>query len=547
MSTTSIMISDLICQNESTIQFDKEFVSGDFTIADIDFQNCNFGIMNLKIKKTEPILQKRHIVFSIDCSGSMSDICEDGKSKMDHIIHTLINMIVYFAEHPELNISISVFAFDGSIYNIIVNEEVKEENLEKLIQCVKKIRPKGVTSIELALVNSSEYIETYLTNNSETYVSHILMTDGDATQGKKLSSELIELASPLISNIFIGFGIDHNAYLLKDLSSHGENKYYFVDALEKAGFVYGEILHSIIYRVLENTTITVINGLIYDWKKNTWVDKIEVGDLLSENKKIFQVLSNKPNEFSCLVQTRHCASKEAFEFSIQNNELNEFIDLIEYKYRQRTQQLLYEVNTHNFNIYKSYDYNCQEKYKNLQQTSTFLKEKMKDLLNEMKNIEEEQNSTFSKCEKSGVLKLLCDDIYICLRTFETKHSAIYSCARQISQGAQRSYSATYTPKLYNNNDFGNPILTRSYAANFDYLDENIDNNNNDLFPELPDFAVNNVNSLYLKKPQSSSNNNLTDIDDYEVSDQTDNPYSTLSVLSLMRSCSANIDDNKLFK
>ena len=122
--------------------------------------------MNLKIKKTEPILRKIHIVFSVDCSGSMSDTCEDGKIKMDHIIHTLINMIVYFAEHPELNISISVFAFDGSIYNIIVNEEVKEENLEKLIQSVKKIRPKGVTSIELALVNYSEYIETYLTNNS---------------------------------------------------------------------------------------------------------------------------------------------------------------------------------------------------------------------------------------------------------------------------------------------------------------------------------------------------------------------------------------------
>jgi hypothetical protein len=562
-STTPIMISDLICQTDSIVQFDKENVSSDFTNADINFQEYNFGIIKLKIKKTGPNVQKKHVVYTVDCSGSMNDVCEDGKTKMEHINHTLINMISYFAEHPELCVFITVFAFDGSIYNIIVNEEVSEENLDKLIQNIKKIRPKDMTNIETALLNSREYISNYIDNNPEVYVSHIFMTDGDATQGKTNPSELKELVSPLIPNIFVGFGIDHNAILLKELSSDSENKYYFVDALEKAGFVYGEILHSIIYKVLENTNISVVNGFIYDWKKNNWVNKIDIGDLVSENNKIFHILSDKPNEFSCIIQTTHCISKEIFEFTIQNSELNCFVDLTEYKYRQRTQQLLFEVNSHNFDINKTFDDNHQKNYKNIQKNGKILKEKMKNLLNEMKSVKiaeeetppllekvvqtsEEVGSIFSKSGKDGIMKLLCDDIYICLQTFETKHSAMYSCARQTSQGAQRSYSATYTPKLNNNNNymdrpmFCNNNLKRSRAMDF-YTQDSESFDECDLNFDAP------LQLADLKNFKDLNNEDEKEYDtEYTLSEQTDNPNSNVSILNLMRSFSANIDDNKLF-
>jgi len=37
------------------------------------------------------------------------------------------------------------------------------------------------------------------------------------------------------------------------------------------------------------------------------------------------------------------------------------------------------------------------------------------------------------------------------------------------------------------------------------------------------------------------------LDNYTVSEQTDTPYVSDSVLELMRSCSASVDENKLFK
>ncbi len=225
MTKTAVNVSDFICQTESMVQFDKNVISDDFTNA--SRENNYFGVINLKIKKMGPSIQKRHFVFNVDCSGSMSDTCNDGRTKMDHANHTLINMINYFAEHPELMVSITVVAFDSSIYNIITNEEVREDNLDKLIQDVKKIRPKDMTNIEKALVNSRDYIARYINNNtdSDVHVSHIFMTDGDATQGETVPVKLKEYVSPLVSNIFIGFGIEHNVYLLKELACDFKNNY----------------------------------------------------------------------------------------------------------------------------------------------------------------------------------------------------------------------------------------------------------------------------------------------------------------------------------
>jgi Mg-chelatase subunit ChlD len=586
-ATVNVNIDDFICQTESMIQFDKDIVSCDFTNVNVNvnvntdvntnasLQKNYFGVINLKIKKMDPSIQKRHFVFTVDCSGSMSDVCNDGRTKMDHANHTLINMINYFAENPELMVSITVVAFDSSIYNIITNEKVSETNLDKLIQDVKKIRPKDMTNIEQALVTSKEYIASYINNNSEggheVYVSHIFMTDGDATQGEAIPSKLKEYISPLVSNNFIGFGIEHNTYLLKELASDIKNNYYFVDALEKAGLVYGEILHSIIYRVLENTNISVANGLIYDWKKNSWVDKLDIGDLISETTKTYHILTDKPSEFECAFQTTHCVSKEIFNFTIQNTikkvDIIEdgFIDLIQYKYRQRTQQLLFEVNEYNFEKYKRCNplkidtscYNNNLKLSDLDidtetdtdddndddlYNSRKLKEKMKSLLKEMQKY---LDNTTTMAD-SSFIKLLCDDLYICLKTFDTEQSAMFSCARQLSQGAQRAYSATCTPKAPRNRhvfdvaNFGKPIIKRSTAGGNDNDNDN-DNYNDSFISKFPDFNDDELNNDNFNKEfyQIIDDDHVYDYDDteYNLSSDVDNPYSTLSILDLMRSCS----------
>ena len=542
---------DLISKNDSYIIFEKQDICEEIITDLKNMENMKFGILNLKTNSSiNGEKKQQHIVFSVDCSGSMSDICNDRRSKMDHINHTIINMIMFLVEHPELVVYISVFAFDDKIYKIIENELISSDNFERLINQVKQIRPKNMTNIENALCNSKNYIQNLQKDRT---ITHIFMTDGDANQGKVNPEELLEIVSDLsmisISNIFVGFGLDHNAYLLKILSSSNKNKYYFIDALEKAGLVYGEILHSIIYKIFENISITIKGGFIYDWKKNVWSNDILIDDLVTDINKVFHILSENPSNCEVLIKGNNYLTNKPFESNIissMTTDATDMTDLTKFKYRQRTQELMFQVNKHNFDkIYILNNFvneNYETRSKELIEENILLKTKMNLLLEEMKKYCENLED-FAKNDDIKFMKLLCDDVYMCLQTIDTKYGAMYSCSRQVSQGEQRSYSANQAPTPNFNqpiNDFhsNTPQLKRSCALCFnDEIDENYEN---DFYKEK------------ILDEMCPLNFNIDDIKEYgekyTVSEEIDdNPYSNLSILTLMRSCSSSVYDNKLFR
>ena len=64
----------------------------------------NFGIVTLNLEKSKCQFNNTHIILTVDRSGSMQDICEDKKSKMEHVHHTINNMILYYHYHLELEL-----------------------------------------------------------------------------------------------------------------------------------------------------------------------------------------------------------------------------------------------------------------------------------------------------------------------------------------------------------------------------------------------------------------------------------------------------------
>ena len=98
---------NLLNENESNIIFESQKICENITNIDLkldlkldlnmDLNNIHFGILNIKTNKHDITILKKiqHIVFDVDCSGSMSDICNDNRSKMEHINHTIINMIMF--------------------------------------------------------------------------------------------------------------------------------------------------------------------------------------------------------------------------------------------------------------------------------------------------------------------------------------------------------------------------------------------------------------------------------------------------------------------
>ena len=72
---------------EKSLQFQSENVNVEQ--INIPISDAKFGILNLTALSL-PMSQEVHeFIFMVDRSGSMSDICSDGRDKMQHILHTL--------------------------------------------------------------------------------------------------------------------------------------------------------------------------------------------------------------------------------------------------------------------------------------------------------------------------------------------------------------------------------------------------------------------------------------------------------------------------
>ena len=467
--TSNILSRNVFCFENKMI--DKELIS-----CPID--NPTFGILNFVAVTSEETNEEHDFLFLIDCSSSMYEGCSDEKSKIQHIIHTLKNMVLFFNEHPEINVNITINAFDTQIYEIVTRTKVNNDNINSIISKIEEITPQGSTNIEFALQQSKECLtklkEMYPTN----VVSHIFMTDGEATEGSNEISVLQNLVDSSVINAFIGFGIEHDSSLLNGIGAVGKSVYYFIDKLESSGLVYGEILHSIIYKLVKDAEILIENGFIYNFKTNQWTNSLSIGDIVSEANKIYNILSDNPAE--CKINIKGNTANLCVLFPSRSSYSR---DLTTHIYRQRTLQLLYEVNEFS-NNHEHYD-KCYQPVKTPYQPvktpyqhlkspnrnddfneNKLLKSKLVKLLEEIKMYMNENNLM-----EDAILKNLCDDIYICFRTFGTRYGHMYCTARQYSQGSQRQYTASsvVTTNLYSrqrNDDLFNQPVVNHIVSDF---------------------------------------------------------------------------------
>jgi Mg-chelatase subunit ChlD len=458
-------------------KFDETTLSG--FPNDILYGNGNFGILQLNMINKLPsnFSQTYAILFNVDCSASMSDKSLDGRTKMQHMTHTLTRILSIFTEMYKLygtDIFVSVIAFDHNIHEIFDFTKITEENVDKLKELINGIEPLESTNIELALRKSSCICQAYKTENPTHYLNHILLTDGDTTVGERNQDILSSFVDNDYPNIFVGFGKQHNNALLSCLSNNPRGDYRFINNIENSGIVYGEIIQNILYNIIDVGRIVVKNGIIYNWKTNKWTSELLISNLASSGEKTFQITA--PDMYDIEIEIYGCLCGETSrdeqlldtvffypplidldkEMNIPNSsgdlrsptELSlcnvggvnaprpDAVDLTKYAFRQKTQELLYEANLLS-TIYNSNDYDSKKMFdKNNDEYETVLNCKLKRFLKFIMNY---MNKT-DKTDK--FLKLLCDDIYVTLHTLGNYDSSMWILNRQTSQGKQQTYKAT---------------------------------------------------------------------------------------------------------
>jgi hypothetical protein len=488
----------------------------------------DFGILRIKMKKTEITKKPLFILFTVDKTGSMSEYVKND-IKMNYLKQTFKNMLYYLAKQ-ELDIYIRVHSFNVEIDVDIENIKITKENVSELCSKIMNIEPESSTNMELALETARNTLNEYSQANPEHEIAHIFMTDGHPTIGQQNNDILSEIVDNRFNNIFIGYGLDHNAILMKKLSEHRNADYQFVDDMENTGLVYGESVHQLLYPALKDVEIHADDGLIYDWETNVWKDVIFVNVLVSETEKLYQVKKNKIDnmEIDIYGKTLEDSELELLEtvnqipdlINIDTNHIDE-VDLTKYMYRQKVQELLYIANKQNNN-----------------DSLNGLKTILKDVFKKMRTYMRDNNML-----DDPFMKLLCDDISITYQNIGKLSGLSFTYNRQTSQGRQRAYNvrsssnddinlsrSKYNRYPQNNTPpfFLKRHCARSITNDFGTMDEFDDNADIIDIPTLLDEIIN------------EGDEDEDDLDNYLVSNDITSCYSTPSVLNTMRSFSQNL-------
>ena len=515
--------------------FSKAFTTfnTDLSLPDncVPFTGAKFGLLNLEAITSGPSTIEHELILVIDNSGSMGDQCpgDNNKTQMDQAIHTLKNIVSYLEENKNIKANVTIFKFDDHFIKVVDRTNITEDNFNSIEKLINRIRPNGGTDIGLALRHIQGYINELKTSYPTHQISHIFMTDGEVTTGEKKAHILKEFIVKDIYNYFIGYGSKHDSGLLRTLSDFEKSSYHYIDEIEKAGFVFGEILHNITHKVLYNCEIIVEHGVIYNYKTNLYTNKLYIGDIIAESNKVYHLFTD--NITTCYVHLQ--IQLDPLEIHIFQ-ETNHDLIFVNYAFRHRTLTLLGEVKQ------------CQEKYDKLSPSwhnerhfnpavLDSYKIKMKELFDEMRKYMEDNDIN------DKLIKMLCDDIHISQKTFGTRYGQMYISSRQTSQGTQRIYTVNTTPL----DRVKVSVSVNVNASSSTYYSDS----DSDLDLEPEDNIQRASMSACARPIQRASMSSFCiepdPSDDYEVSNNCmiDSPYLTQTATTVMRTIS-NISDDE---
>ena len=384
-------------------------------------------------------LKKMLLALNIDRSGSMSSLSIDGHTSLEHTIHTTKNIIDYLGElkeeNPEIDVGVIVNAFDNKMKSIgylkIGNNKEKEEYIKKL----ENLTPRGSTNISGAFQAIKED-EIYKTTPDDKK-AHILMTDGRPNIGKNSANGILE-SNPGGTQICIGYGTDHDAKLLQNIAENSNGDYHFVDSIENAGMVYGEVIHSLLYCAVKDIKVEITGAEVYDFTKNIWTTSVEFSSFASEHTQSLILRSGWDSVHTVSVnvvyiesgnKVKHSKTDVFNSYNCTNGEskTDERDTHVEKQmFRQRTMDGLFRA--------KNVEYSDRQTLKN-------------ELI-----ILEKEIKAFMKTnnmEDDAFMQKLVADVYVAYTGMDSHCGVAFIGSRLTSQGNQRAYEVNNLEALSN--------------------------------------------------------------------------------------------------
>ena len=390
----------------------------------------NFGVINVKVDKTELRDEKYHMVFSIDRSGSMG-------TEIDTVKETLKNILSYLVEIG-IEVYVTILFFNRDIEYITQKTRLDAKCLTSIISKVTTLMAEGMTNIEKVFESLSEnYDETMININ-------MFMTDGSPTEGESKMDELSKLLNDTYEHNMLGFGEMHNSKLLHYIASEHNGHYYFIDSADNAGLIYGEILNKILYRkyvditfVSETPDYSDSEIEFYNYKTNEWCSSFCQGYVGSEdsvdvhfrfpwdatNEQLAYAVTYKDAVTYADYTQYFALGTDVFNKEIETEQKDRCLEVEKYYYRQLVLEVMYK--------------GLHTQHLTVDELSV-----VSNLFNKINKFIED-----NELEDDTFMKQLLDDLAIMHRTTsggQTSQNA-YNFARHVSQGNQCAYNINNVP------------------------------------------------------------------------------------------------------
>ena len=428
--------------------------------------NPNFGILKIEAKSIDkPLIKHLKMYLNIDISGSMSEHCRDGKEKIHHIRTIIKNLLRELYNFKEQKIAIIVNGFESTVHKIMDIDNLLEQSLlVNVLPKIEKLVPLNSTNIEKALKTATKILDLKIESdsNKENKVVHIMLTDGNATEGITNPDILKTFMPSSCKNILLGIGNDYDAKALKTISSSNPTATFkHINEAETAGLCVGEIIHSLLFEVVSDLKITIQNGKIYDYINGEWAQTIHVDSIASEQTKVYHIKRDTDAQIQIVAHLEWTANNTQHQCVIDTNTED---DLTQYQFRQEVLEMLHNASlvTHNTtnetnvffdemfdhaqDSFVPYEEKHREYYQKKQKERDERTQQIKDIKKQLKGllIQILKHMDDNNLQEDMFYITLCKDLKVSIDSIGSQNADLYISTRLTSQGSQETYS--YNPE-----------------------------------------------------------------------------------------------------
>ena len=175
-------------------------------------------------------------------------------------------------------------------------QKMNATNKARALTVITAIRTEGQTNLSGGLTSAIGELQGSTSKNEVRSI--MLLTDGHANQGVTDPQAIIALtkaclaSTPSISVNVFGYGCDHNAELLRNISEASVTKgsYYFIESNDNVSSAFGDCLGGLMSVAAQNIMLTISGKNIKVLSdnavtKSTDTYEINVGDMFAEESK----------------------------------------------------------------------------------------------------------------------------------------------------------------------------------------------------------------------------------------------------------------------